>query len=109
MPLPLHAGATSAQTIGTENDRGLRMTLRITTIPGKNNQTTIRLEGRLAAEGVEDLQREIDSVAGPVDLDLSDLQSADPEGVRALRSFSTKGAKLVGVSPYIRQLLDETS
>ena len=80
------------------------MTLRITTVPGKN-KTTIRVEGRLVAEGVEELQREIESVAGPVDLDLSDLQSADAEGVRALRSFSAKGAKLVGVSPYIRQLL----
>ena len=63
------------------------MTLRITTVPGKN-KTTIRVEGRLAAEGVEELQKEIQLVAGPVHLDLADLQSADAEGVRALRSLS---------------------
>ena len=84
------------------------MTLRITTVPDKN-KTTIRVEGRLAAEGVEDLQVEIQLVAGPVHLDLSDLQSADADGVRALRSLSAKGTKLVGASPYIRQLLDDTS
>ena len=84
------------------------MTLRITTVPGKN-KTTIRVEGRLAAEGVEELQKEIQLVAGPVYLDLSDLQSADAEGVRALRSLSGASAKIVGASPYIHQLLHDTS
>ena len=86
----------------------MTLTLRITTIPGKN-KTTIRVEGRLVAEGVEDLQREIQLVAGPVHLDLSDLQLADAEGVQALRSLSAKGTKLIGASTYIRQLLDDTS
>ena len=82
------------------------MTLRITTVPGKN-KTTIRVEGRLAAEGVEELQKEIQLVAGPVYLDLSDLQSADAEGVRALR-LSGASAKIIGASPYIHQLLHDT-
>ena len=84
------------------------MTIRITSVHGKN-KTTIRVEGRLAAEEVEDLRKEIQLVAAPVHLDLSGLQSADAEGVRALRSLSAKGVKLVGASPYIRQLLDATS
>ncbi len=83
------------------------MTLRITTVSGKN-KTTIRVEGRLTVEGVEDLQKLIQLAAAPVDLDLSGLQWADAEGVRALRSFSAKGAKLAGASPYIRQLLHDT-
>ena len=83
------------------------MTLRITTVPGKN-KTTIRVEGRLAAREVEDLEKEIQLVAAPVQLDLSNLQAADAEGVRALRSISAKGTKLVGASPYIRQLLGDT-
>ena len=84
------------------------MTLRITTVPGKD-KTTIRIEGRLAANEVEDLEKEIQLVAAPVHVDLSGLQSADAEGVRALRSLSAKGVKLVSASPYIRLLLDETS
>ncbi len=84
------------------------MMLRITTVSGKN-KTTIRVEGHLSAEDVEELQREIQLVAGSVHLDLSNLMSADAEGVRALRSFSAQGLKLVGASPYIRQLVHETT
>ncbi len=82
------------------------MTFRISSFSDKNN-TTIRVEGRLDAEGVEDLQKEIQGVAAPVQLDLSNLQSADAAGVRALRSCSAKGVKLAGASTYIRQLLEE--
>ncbi len=84
------------------------MTFRITSSSDKNN-TTIRVEGRLDAEGVEDLMKEIQLAAAPVHLELSDLQSADIEGVRALRSCSVKGVKITRSSPYIRQLLDEAS
>ncbi len=84
------------------------MAFRLTSFPGKNN-TTIRVEGHLSAEDVEELQREIQLVAGSVHLDLSNLMSADAEGVRALRSFSAQGLKLVGASPYIRQLVHETT
>ena len=83
------------------------MTLRITTISGKN-KTTIRVEGSLVVEEIESLQKEFQLAAAPVHLDLSGLQSADAEGVRALRSLSAKGAKLVGASVYVRQLLKES-
>ena len=83
------------------------MTLRITTGTGEN-KTTIRVEGHLAVEEIENLQTEFQLAAAPVHLDLSGLRSADAEGVRALRSLSTEGAKLDGVSIYIRRLLDET-
>jgi anti-anti-sigma regulatory factor len=84
------------------------MTLRITTEPGKN-KTTIRVEGHFSANEVEDLQNEMLLVAAPVHLDLSGLNSADAEGVRALQSYAAQGVKLVGASPYIRQLLVGTS
>ena len=80
------------------------MTFRITSFSDKNN-TTIRVEGRLGAEGVEDLKKAIQGAAAPVQLDLSNLQSADAEGVRKLKSYSAQGVKLVGASAYIRQLL----
>ena len=82
------------------------MTIRITTVSGKN-QTTISIEGDLVVEEIENLQKEFQLAAAPVHLDLSGLRSADAEGVQALRSLSAKGAKLVGGSIYIRQLLDE--
>ncbi len=84
------------------------MTLRITSFPGKN-KTTIRVEGHFSAEDVEVLQKEIQLSAGPVHLDLSYLQSADAEGVRALKSLSARGTKLIDASAYISQLLDETA
>ncbi len=83
------------------------MTLRITTVSGKNT-TTIRVEGDLVAEEIENLQKEFQLAAAPVHLDLSGLLSADAEGVRTLRSLFAKGAKLVGVSVYIRRLLEES-
>jgi anti-anti-sigma regulatory factor len=84
------------------------MTCRISTASGED-ETIIRLEGRLDARGVTDLTKVFQAAATTVLLDLSGLQSADAEGVLALRSFAAKGAKLVGASPYIRQILDEES
>ncbi len=84
------------------------MTFRITSVSG-TDETILRLEGRLGATGVKDLKKAMQAAPGTVLLDLSGLQSADAEGVLALRSFAAKGAKLVGASPYIRQLLNDTS
>jgi anti-anti-sigma regulatory factor len=82
------------------------LAFRITTASG-GDETIIRLEGRLSANRVEDLKKAIQVALGTVLLDLSGLQSADAEGVLALRSLAAKGTKLVGASPYIRQLLNE--
>ena len=84
------------------------MTFRITSVSGED-ETIIRLEGRLGATGVNDLKKAIREAAGNALLDLSGLQSADAEGVLALQSFAAKGTKLVGASLYIHELLKETS
>ena len=84
------------------------MTIRITTSKD-DKATTIRVEGRLNAEAVPDLQREVQLVSAPLRLDLSGLISADAEGIKKLRALSAKGAELRGASAYIRQLLDATS
>lgn len=84
------------------------MAFRISTASGED-ETILRLEGRLRATGLEDLKKAVQAARGTVLLDLSGLQSADDEGLRVLRSLSANGAKLVGASPYIRQLLDERS
>ena len=90
----------------TEVDYEATLTFRIGSISGED-ETIIRLEGRLGSKGVNDLKKAIQEASGLVLLDLSGLQSADAEGVRELRSISAKGTKMVGASPYIRQLLDE--
>ena len=84
------------------------MAFRISTASGED-ETILRLEGRLRATGLKDLKKAVQAAPGTVLLDLSGLQSADDEGLRVLRSLSANGAKLVGASPYIRQLLDEKS
>jgi anti-anti-sigma regulatory factor len=91
-----------------ENECEVTLTFRISSASGED-ETIIRLEGRLSANRVENLKKEIQGASGNVLLDLTDLRSADAEGVMALRSFAAEGAKLVGASPYIRQLLNETS
>lgn len=68
----------------------------------------VRVEGRLESAFVPDLLAETEgrSEETPVRLDLSGLQSADKEGLRALRELRAGGAVLEGASPYIRELLD---
>ena len=83
---------------------------------------TIRIERRETQDGVivelhgwlrEDVLGELESVCGsvtdPLRLDLSRLTGADEAGLRALRSRADAGARLEGVSPYIRLLLDAES
>ncbi len=84
------------------------MSIRITTFADEKT-TTIRVEGRLTAEALPDLQSEFQLAGAPVLLDLSGLISADAEGIRELRALSAKGAKLCGASAFIRQLLDAPS
>ncbi len=82
--------------------------IRITTSK-ENSAMTIRVEGRLNAEAVPDLQKEVKRAGAPLRLNLSGLISADAEGIKELRALSAKGAELRGASTSIRQLLDATS
>jgi anti-anti-sigma regulatory factor len=84
------------------------VSFRITT-NDDGNVTTIRVEGRLGIEAVPELRREFQLAGNSVRLDLSGLTSADADGVRELLELSHKGAKLCGLSAYVRQMLDEAS
>ena len=84
------------------------MSFRITAIT-TGGKTTIRVEGRLGADGVPELRREAELAEEGVELDLSGLTSADAEGLRLLLELSTGGARLCRPSAYISQLLDEVS
>ena len=80
------------------------MTIRVTTLDGKT-MTTIRVEGQLTSDDVPDVRAACESANPPLRLDLSDLRSADSDGIRAIQLLAKAGAELHGASPYINQLL----
>ncbi len=82
------------------------MTIRVSSATD-GTTTTIRVEGRLTGADVPDVRAACESANAPVRLDLSGLQSADTDGIRALRSLLESGAELHGANPYVRQLLCE--
>jgi hypothetical protein len=71
----------------------------------KGSMTVVTIAGRLAASCVPELHKLCRSVEGALALNLSDLVSADDEGLKALRELEEWGAELRGVSPFIRLLL----
>ena len=80
------------------------MAIRITTTTD-GTSWTIRLEGRLDKSNISELLVECRSTGSPLKLDLAGLMSVDADGVEALRALTADGAELLGISPYIRQLL----
>jgi hypothetical protein len=68
------------------------------------DRCVVRLAGRLSAAEVPDLLAACES--RPLELDLTDLVSADPAGIEALRRVRGAGATLVGVPGYIQLTLD---
>lgn len=82
------------------------MALRITTLTDAPTNE-IRLEGRLEAIGVADLQESCRSAGLPLQLDLSGLWSADEVGIDALKSLRAKGVEFRGASPHICELLKD--
>jgi hypothetical protein len=81
------------------------VTLRITTSTTAT-LTVVRVDGRLRSAGVSELERVCQGIAGPFCLDLSHLLLADADGIKAIKRIARQGARLVGVSSYIRLLLD---
>ncbi len=80
------------------------MTFRITKTTA-GTVTALRIDGQLKGEGVAELEEACASVDGPVDLDLSQLITADAEGVRALKNVLSSGARLVAASLFVELLL----
>jgi hypothetical protein len=66
---------------------------------------TIRLAGRLNEVQVYELFTVCARAAGQVEIDLTDLLSADAVGLDALRRLRGDGAELVGVAQYLRDWL----
>ena len=66
------------------------------------NSTTIRLIGRMRAEHLSELEKQIRESESKIVLDLEELNLVDVEPIRFLGMCETQGVTLVNCSPYIR-------
>jgi anti-anti-sigma regulatory factor len=64
--------------------------------------TTIRLIGRIRAEHLEELEKQIRENGPAIILDLDEVALVDVESVRFLGTCEARGATLLNCSPYIR-------
>jgi anti-anti-sigma regulatory factor len=64
--------------------------------------TTIRLIGRMRAEHLSDLEKQIRESESRIVLDLEELDLIDVEAVRFLGICEKQGVPLLNCSPYIR-------
>ena len=66
------------------------------------HRTTIRLIGRMQAEHLESLEKQIGESGPAISLDLDEVALVDVESVRFLGDCEAQGATLLNCSPYIR-------
>ena len=66
------------------------------------HSTSIRLIGRMRAEHLSELEKQIKENESKIALDLEELNLVDVEGVRFLGKCETQGITLLNCSPYIR-------
>ncbi len=78
--------------------------LRITRIAGDDEVPTLRVEGRLTEDTMQEFARAL-AGASAVRLDASGVRFADAAGVRAMRSAMRDGAALTGCSGLLAELL----
>jgi anti-anti-sigma regulatory factor len=64
--------------------------------------TTLRLIGRMRAEHLPELEKQIRMSGSKIVLDLEELNLVDVEAVRFLGSCEATGVTLVNCPPYIR-------
>ena len=64
--------------------------------------TTIRLIGRMRAENLSELEKQIKESESKIVLDLEELNLVDVEAVRFLGMCETQGVTLLNCPPYIR-------
>ena len=77
------------------------MTLKIEKYSA-GDSTTIRLIGRMRAEHLEELEKQIRESGPAVTLDLEEVTLVDVEIVRFLGACEARGVALLNCSPYIR-------
>src|SRR5579864_8295945 len=71
------------------------------------DRTTIRLIGRMRAEHLEELGKQIREIGPAITLDLEEVTLVDVEIVRFLGICEARGASLLNCSPYIRDWISK--
>jgi len=82
--------------------------LRITQVISTASLVTLKVEGRIAAEWVEVLERECLrwlETGRRVDLDFAEVSTIDHAGVAMLGRFPARLVKIVNAAPFISALL----
>jgi hypothetical protein len=77
------------------------MTLKIEKLAGEHS-TTLKLIGRIRAEHLGELRRQI-AASAPSVLELGELSLVDADAVRFLGRCESDGIKLLNCSAYIRE------
>ena len=84
-----------------ESSDGSNVTFKIEKY-SDGNSTTIRLIGRMRAEHLPELEKQIRDSESKIVLDLEELNLVDVEAVRFLGMCETQGVALLNCSAYIR-------
>jgi anti-anti-sigma regulatory factor len=71
------------------------------------HSTTIRLIGRMRAEHISELEKQIKESESKIVLDLEELNLVDVEAVRFLGMCEAQGVALLNCSAYIRDWIDK--
>jgi hypothetical protein len=81
------------------------MTLRIEKHSDRDT-TTIRLIGRMQAEHLAEIQKQIEACGPKVTLDLEEVMLVDVHVVRFLGTCEATGIDVLNCSPYISDWID---
>ena len=84
--------------------------MRVTRIAADDGGESLRVEGRLTHETVEELRMACEAMLADgrsFDLDVSGLRFVDPAGVTLLRGLERRGTRLGGCSGFVGELLRE--
>lgn len=73
----------------------------VVTVTEAPDLTIVHVNGRLAGDGVRDLNAARGTMRRPVVIDLSNLTSVDGAGLVLLRALAADGMHLLGMSAYI--------
>ncbi len=76
------------------------MTLRVI-VTEEANIRRVRLEGRLSAEEIEELEQVLGEDPRRVHLDLAELRSTDTRGLALLRRLRREGFEMRDVPPHL--------
>ena len=82
--------------------------LRIVEEKATNNQTVLRLDGRLVSQWIEILRSSCEQAIkdnGSLVLEMSGVSFADREGLRLLRQLNERQVALLHCSPFLREQL----